>query len=70
MTDSSSVPETPSAGTQTFVIRICPSDGTEALRGHIQHVRSRERAYFATRERLMSLIQDQLLGVEHDRCPS
>jgi hypothetical protein len=48
------------AGRDTFVIRIWSSDGSDALRGHIQHVRSRKRAYFATRQRLLSFIQDHL----------
>ena len=44
----------------TFVVRIWSTDGGDKLRGHIQHVRSHKRAYFATRERLMRFIQDHL----------
>lgn len=41
----------------TFVVRIWSSDGSNLLRGRVQHVRSRKRAYFATRERLRQFIQ-------------
>jgi hypothetical protein len=44
----------------TFVVRIWSSDGSELMRGHVQHIRSRRRAYFATRQRLLSFIQDYL----------
>ena len=44
----------------TFVVRIWSTGGTSQPRGQIQHVRSRKRAYFATRERLMRFIQDHL----------
>ena len=44
----------------TFVVRIWSSDGSDLMRGHVQHVRSRQRAYFATRERLVTFIQDHL----------
>lgn len=67
---AASNPEAPGAGTQTFVIRIWSSDGADALRGHIQHVPSRKRACFSTRDHLVNLIQDQLVDAEHDRCQS
>jgi hypothetical protein len=44
----------------TFVVRIWSSDGGNLVRGRVQHVRSRKRAYFATRERLTQFIQTQL----------
>jgi len=44
----------------TFVVRIWSTDGANQVRGQIQHVRSRKRAHFATRERLMRFIQDHL----------
>jgi hypothetical protein len=58
------------AGRDTFVVRIWSSDGSEAMRGHVQHVRSRKRAYFASRQRLLSFIRDQLQVAEQDRCRS
>ena len=54
----------------TFVVRIWSSDGADLLRGHIQHVRTRKRAYFATRERLMRFIQDHLQDHDGDPCQS
>jgi hypothetical protein len=54
----------------TFVVRIWSSDGANVLRGHIQHVRSRKRANFATRERLIKFIQDHLQDVDGNPCPS
>ncbi len=54
----------------TFVVRIWSSDGADLLRGHIQHVRTRKRAYFATRERLMRFIQDNLQDHDDGPCPS
>jgi hypothetical protein len=54
----------------TFVVRIWTSDGGDVLRGHVQHVRTRRRAYFATRERLMRFIQDHLQGDDDDPCQS
>ena len=58
------------AGRDTFVVRIWSSDGSEALRGHVQHVRSRKRAYFASQQRLLTFIRDQLQVVETDPCRS
>jgi hypothetical protein len=61
----------PSGGLRdTFVVRIWSSDGGDLLRGHIQHVRTRKRAYFATRERLMRIIQDHLQDHDGDPCQS
>jgi hypothetical protein len=57
-------------GRDTFVVRIWSSDGSDALRGHVQHVRSRKRAYFATRQRLFTFIQDHLKDTGQDRCRS
>jgi hypothetical protein len=54
----------------TFVIRIWSSDGDNLLRGHVQHVRSHKRAYFATRERLMRFIQDRMQDPDADSCRS
>ncbi len=56
------------AARETFVVRILSSDGSEVLRGHIQHVSSRKRAYFANRDRLLSFIQEYLS--ENPACPS
>jgi hypothetical protein len=63
---------TPTGGDvrDTFVVRIWSSDGGDLLRGHIQHVRTRKRAYFATRERLMRFIQDHLQDHDGDPCQS
>jgi hypothetical protein len=58
------------AARDTFVVRVWSSDGPEALRGHIQHVRSRKRTYFATRQRLLSFIQDHLQSSDQDPCQS
>ena len=54
----------------TFVVRIWSNDGSDRLRGHIQHVSSRKRAYFATRERLIRFIQDHLHDADGDTCQS
>jgi hypothetical protein len=57
----------------TFVVRIWSNDGgdgSDGLRGHIQHVSSRKRAYFATRERLMRFIQDHLRDADGSPCQS
>jgi hypothetical protein len=70
MTAMSELRDAPTVGGHTFVIRIWSTDSSDALRGHIQHVRSRKRAYFATPQRLMTLIEDRLLGTERDRCQS
>jgi len=58
------------AGRDTFVVRIWSSDGSEAIRGHVQHVRSRKRAYFANRQRLLTFIRDQLQVAEQEPCRS
>ncbi len=50
----------------TFVVRIFSRDGSK--RGQIQHVRSRNHAYFATRQRLLTFIQDNL--AERRQCPN
>jgi hypothetical protein len=57
-----------SRGRETFVVRIWTSDGSDAMRGHVQHVHSRKRAYFATRQRLMSFIQEHLQDTRQDQC--
>jgi hypothetical protein len=54
------------AGRDTFVVRIWSSDGPDDMRGHVQHVRSRKRAYFADRQRLLNFIQDHLEQAEQD----
>jgi len=54
----------------TFVVRIWSSDGVNLLRGNVQHVRSRKRAYFATRERLVGFIQDHLQDSDGNPCRS
>lgn len=56
------------AARETFVIRILSSDGSDALRGHIEHVSSRKRAYFASRNRLLRFIQEHC--TESPQCPS
>jgi hypothetical protein len=54
-------PDQSSAGARdTFVIRVWTGDDVEAVRGHIMHVRSRRRAYFATRQRLQTFIEEHL----------
>lgn len=50
----------------TFVVRIDSSDGSDVMRGQVQHVRSRQRTDFATRERLLSFIEAHLQ--EKTRC--
>jgi hypothetical protein len=57
-------------GRDTFVVRILSSDGSGAMRGHVQHVRSRKRVYFATRQRLFTFLQDHLQDPGQDRCRS
>ena len=57
-----------SRGRETFVVRIWASDGSGAMRGQVQHVHSRKRAYFASRQRLLSFIQDHLQDARQDRC--
>jgi hypothetical protein len=52
----------------TFVVRIWSSDGSDGMRGQVQHVRTRKRAYFATRQRLLTFIQEHLS--ESPQCPS
>jgi hypothetical protein len=54
----------------TFVVRIWSTDGADMLRGHVQHVRSRKRAYFATRERLVRFIQDHSQDSDGNPCRS
>jgi hypothetical protein len=54
----------------TFVVRIWSSDGGDLLRGHIQHVRTRKRAYFTSRERLTEFIQDHSRDPNPDPCQS
>ena len=58
------------AGRDTFVVRIWSSDGSDLVCGHVQHVRSRKRVYFASRQRLLTFLQDQLRDPGHDRCRS
>jgi hypothetical protein len=53
----------------TFVVRIWSSDGSALLRGHIQHVRSRKRAYFATPQRLLAFIREHLQPSKQTQCP-
>ena len=69
---SKSEPEAGAIGSSrrdTFVVRIWSSDDAD-LRGHVQHVRSRKRAWFATRERLMAFIQSHLEDLDNDPCQS
>jgi hypothetical protein len=54
----------------TFVVRIWSSDGSDSLLGNVHHVRSRKRAYFATRQRLLTFIKDHLQQTQEDRCRS
>ncbi|MBV9602524.1 MAG: hypothetical protein JOZ87_37485 [Chloroflexi bacterium] len=56
-------------GRETFVVRIWSSDGRGRLRGNVQHVRSRKRTYFATRERLMRFIRDHSRDADGSPCP-
>jgi hypothetical protein len=56
--ESQSMSSTDAGARDTFVIRIWTTDGADALRGHIQHVRTRKRAYFATPQRLLNFLQD------------
>ena len=58
------------AGRNTFVVRIWSSDGSDVLHGQVQHVRSRKRLFFASRERLLTFLQDHLRGPGQDRCRS
>jgi hypothetical protein len=52
--------KTGAAARDTFVIRVWSGDDSGAVRGHIVHVRSRQRAYFATRQRLQSFIEEHI----------
>jgi hypothetical protein len=60
-------PPPEAAARETFVVRIVSSNGSESLRGHIEHVSSRKRVYFANRNRLLKLIQE--LSSENSQCP-
>ena len=44
----------------TFVVRIWSTGATDLLRGHVQHVGTRRRAYFASRQRLQGFIEESL----------
>ena len=68
---SNSEPEARASGGRrdTFVVRIWSGDDAD-LRGHVQHVRSRKRAWFATRERLMAFIQSHLEDLDSNPCRS
>ena len=48
----------------TFVVRIWPSDASDVVRGQIQHVGTRRRVYFASRERLQGFIEERLRRAE------
>lgn len=61
-------PPAEAAARETFVVRILSSDGSEGVRGHIEHVSSRKGAYFATRNRLQTFIQEHFS--ESPRCQS
>jgi len=49
----------------TFVVRIWTSNGSNAVRGHIEHVQSRKRTYFATSQRLLTFIREKLAEPQH-----
>ena len=62
----------------TFVVRIWSIEGSDTPRGHIQHVRSRKGAHFASQQRLLRFIEEHLLSSAeltaprsgpHQRCP-
>ncbi len=48
------------ASRATFVVRIVTSDGSERVCGDVQHLRSRQRVQFDSRDHLLSFIQDHL----------
>lgn len=65
--------QTGSGPRATFVVRVWTDDGSEtseSVRGHILHVRSRRRAYFATRQRLLTFIQEHLGDAGSTQCQS
>jgi hypothetical protein len=58
-------PTRPSVGRQdTFVVRIWSADTFGLMRGHIRHVGSRRRAYFASRQQLQGFIEERLRTTE------
>jgi hypothetical protein len=68
----SNLDRTPSGGgvRDTFVVRIWSSDGADLVSGQVHHVRSRKRADFVTRERLVRFIQDHLQDSDGTPCRS
>jgi hypothetical protein len=42
----------------TFIVRIWAPEDESHVRGHIQHVRTRKSAYFATRGRMLALMDE------------
>ncbi len=65
--NTGSAPPAEPAARETFVVRILSSDGSDGVRGHIEHVSSRKRAYFATRKRLLTFIEEHFS--ENSQCP-
>jgi hypothetical protein len=57
--DLESLPD-PVSGRDTFVVRIWSAGDPDEARGHVQHIRSRQSAYFATRQRLLAFIEERL----------
>jgi hypothetical protein len=42
----------------TFIVRIWAPEDESHVRGHIQHVRTRKSAYFATHGRMLALMDE------------
>ena len=63
-------------GSDMFVVRLFTPAGSDVVRGHVQHVRSRQSTYFAGRLGLMKFIEEhspaayerhQPCSVQHER---
>lgn len=52
--------QTNAADQDTFVVRVWLTGVPGVARGHVQHVRSRQSAYFANGQRLQTFIEEHL----------
>jgi hypothetical protein len=56
--------EHPPLDQDTFVIRMWATGLPGPVRGHVQHLRSRQSAYFANRQRLQAFIEEHLRNTD------
>jgi len=54
----------------TFVVRLWADAGSDSVRGHIQHLGTRQRADFSTPQRLLAFIQEHTRMDVEDQCRS